>query len=219
MAASRLLCTLEGVEVMQDADGRVHFTADADIDADGANGQSFSRDGRALFAYAPNDLGLDALANAGYPNNPAAYQDILVCSGSGRPVRFVVSNTAGYYSRTAYINPHSATVRDMWLDSVSVPYIVVSPLIRKLAKGVVLGCLGRVSLQKSGQLMPGQVDCMVGDIGPTRRIGELSIATADALGIDSNARTGGLEARVVYYELWPGIPARLNGQQYALIPM
>jgi hypothetical protein len=217
--ASRLLCTLEGVEVMQDADGRVHFTADADIDADGANGESYSRDGHALFAYAPNDSGLDALANAGYPNNPSAYQDILVCSGSGRPIRFVVSNTAGYYSRTAYVNPNATAMRDMWLDSVSVPYIVLSPLIRRLAKGIVLGCKAQVSLLIKGSLFPLQVACMVGDIGPSRRIGELSIAAADALGIDSNARTGGLESRTVFYELWPGIPASLDGQQYALIPM
>ena len=47
-------------EIMEDEDGRVFFTADADIDADGANGQN-----EKPAAYRVGDQGSDHLANAG----------------------------------------------------------------------------------------------------------------------------------------------------------
>ncbi len=46
--------------IVEDDDGRVHFTADADIDADGANGHS---GGPA--AYRSDDSGTELLANGG----------------------------------------------------------------------------------------------------------------------------------------------------------
>src|SRR5262245_62157228 len=46
--------------IMEDDDGRVHFVADADIDADGANGQN-----GAPAAYKADDSGTELLANGG----------------------------------------------------------------------------------------------------------------------------------------------------------
>ena len=50
----------------------------------------------------------------------------------------------------------------------------------------------------------------MGDIGPLYRIGELSIAAGNALGIDSNPRNGGEESDIVTFELWPDTPATIN---------
>lgn len=47
-------------KIWQDASDRVYFIADADIDADGANGQN-----GALSAYRVDDQGLESLANGG----------------------------------------------------------------------------------------------------------------------------------------------------------
>ena len=61
---TRLLGTItaEGYacRILEDDDGRVHYMADADIDADGANGQH----GGAA-AYKVDDSGSELLANGG----------------------------------------------------------------------------------------------------------------------------------------------------------
>ena len=46
--------------IAEEEDGRVHFLADADIDADGANGQN-----NAPAAYKIDDTGTELLANGG----------------------------------------------------------------------------------------------------------------------------------------------------------
>ncbi|HWW75114.1 MAG TPA: hypothetical protein VNZ44_06955, partial [Pyrinomonadaceae bacterium] len=46
--------------ITEEDDGRVHFLADADIDADGANGQNGHRP-----AYKADDTGSDLLKNGG----------------------------------------------------------------------------------------------------------------------------------------------------------
>ncbi len=58
---------------------------------------------------------------------------------------------------------------------------------------------------------------MVGDLGPLTKIGELSIAAANAIGIDGNPKTGGTDKPILKYELWPDTPAVINGIRYALI--
>ena len=68
---STTLAVIKGITVLQDDDGRVHWQSGAAVDADGANGQN----GKA-FSYRKDDKGLDALANAGYPNQ--SWRDVLV---------------------------------------------------------------------------------------------------------------------------------------------
>ncbi len=200
------------MDVFQDDDNRVHFTADAAIDADGANGQSrHPLTGKPLFAYAPHDRGLDLLANAGYPNG--SYQDILVCNPEGKPIAFSVDNVIGYYSSTAY-ETLGVGIKGRYLDSCAIPYIVVSPMIRRKAKGVVLGARARVTNLVNGR----STLAVVGDIGPLRAIGELSIAAADALHLNSSPRTGGTDEPIIKYEIWPGVSAVINGNQYSLMP-
>jgi hypothetical protein len=203
---SVLLDTPQGCEVLQDSDRRVHFLADADIDADGANGQSGE------WAYKPFDKGLEALANAGFPTHPEWYRSILVCNKrTGAPVLF---DGGGFVSRTSYEwarEPHDTPRR--FVDASAVPYIVVNANIRRRAKGIVLGCLAKITNTHTGRW----TWAVVADIGPLRKIGEISMAAARSIDVPWNPRSGGASDRIIQYELWPGTPADVQGVTYDLL--
>lgn len=208
--AHKLIATLEGIEVFQDLNGRVHWTGGGmDIDADGANGETrHPVNGKRLYAYGPENTGLDDNRNAGYPHGD--YQEILVCDARGNPI---LQEGGGWYSRTAYSRGALWPEKLRWLDSCSVPYVVVSPVIRRRARGIVLGCRARVTYFGLS------VDAVVGDVGPEKKIGEGSIALAEALGIDPDARVGGTDSNDIIFELWPDQVAVLNGERFDLKPM
>lgn len=187
--------------ISEDPDGRVFYTADADIDADGANGQH-----GAPAAYKVDDSGSEALANGGMARQgdrvvcmESWARDVVVTNSDGTPRVFPGGIIA---SKTWYQIPgRSSDDPQAYVDAATVPYIVVPPLIIQKTVGVVRGCRARVSLGSRS------VDCVVADQGPSNRIGELSIAAAQALGLPSSPRDGGTEQPVVLYELWPGNPA------------
>lgn len=177
---------------------RVAFGGDADIDADGANGQN-----GAVAAYRVDNKGSEALANGGMTlrngkvvcAKPWA-RDIVILGKDNEPRVFpggVIASRTWYRDRTKAVDDPSA-----YLDSETVPYIVVPPLIVHGVAGVVCGSLARASY--GGKSVFG----VVGDLGPRTKVGEMSIAMARALGIASSPRNGGLEKPNVYYELWPG---------------
>jgi hypothetical protein len=87
-------------------------------------------------------------------------------------------------------------------------YIVVPLQVPRMVGPVVLGCRAVVTYQGKS------VEAVVGDLGPRTRLGEMSIACAEALGIDSNPNTGGVDTPTVHYALWPGVAA----QGYVLQP-
>lgn len=184
--------------IREDEDGRVHFTADADIDADGANGQNGS-----LVAYNNTDTGSDYLANAGMAiKNGRVVCDkswarkIVILGDDNEPKLFPGGLIA---SKTAYKhqgrNPRSP---DAYVDSETVPYLVVPPVVINETKGVVLGCRGLIHF--GGR----SIECVVADVGPKKLVGEMSIAAARALGIPPSPRNGGRKVPDVGYELWPG---------------
>lgn len=182
--------------------GRVEFIADGDIDADGA-----------YRAYHPqSQKGLDALANAGHPGNWFGIdtdrngKPFIQDSGDPAP-GFYVSSTAYQWPDWPRGNPRR------YVNSETVPFIVVQNYIRNRAKGVVLGCRARVTNIENGN----SVDCLVGDMGPLTKIGELSIAAANAIGISGDPRRGGVDEPILKYELWPDQPAVVNGVTYNLI--
>lgn len=201
----------EGTNItVWEEDGHVWYTADADIDADGANGQ---KSGRA--AYHPRNIGLDFNANAGYPHDPDSYKNILVLDHNAKPIIQGAEDPApGYFiSKTAYRFPDKiSSDPEAYLDSESVDYIVVSPRVQLGVSGVVLGCRARATNIRNGKAH----DCIVGDIGPSRKIGELSISLAKKLGIDSSPKDGGTDELIVKYELWPDQHGSISGQLIAL---
>lgn len=188
-------------DIFEDDDGRVHFTADADIDADGANGQN----GKPA-AYKSDDSGSEYLANGGMKIDGGKVvfahpwgKDIVILDNGNEPKIFPGGVIA---SKTWYRVPgKDANDPAAYVDAETVPYIVVPSLIVKKTKGIVRGCKARVTWK--GKF----VDCVVADLGPRGKIGELSIAAARAVGLPSSPRTGGASEPDVLYELWPGIPA------------
>ncbi len=93
-------------------------------------------------------------------------------------------------------------------------YIVVPPAIRNGVKGVVMGCLANVTNLKNGQ----HTAAVVGDIGPHKKLGEISCACASAIGLNPSPVSGGVDEHVIKYVLFPGIAAVVEGKQYKLQP-
>jgi hypothetical protein len=197
----RLLGTIQGSQIWEDPDGRVHFVADADIDADGANGQNGGQP-----AYQVGDAGSEALANGGMRMQDGRVvcahdwaRSIVILGPDNEPKEFpggIIASKTWYRYRDKPMNDPAA-----YVDAETVPYIVVPRLIVQETAGVVRGCRARV--EWNGR----SVDCVVADRGPAMKIGEISIAAARALGAPSNPRHGGVDDATVRYELWPGLAA------------
>ena len=180
----------------------VTFTSGATIDADGSPR-----------AYHPQGKpGLDYLENAGRPGNwwgIATRRGSPVIQGKDDPAPgFYVSTTAYMHRGEPAWSPRA------YLDSETVPFIVVPGPLRGMVDGVVLGCLAQVKNRANGR----KCDCVVGDIGPAKHLGEISIAAAKLLGLPTNARKGGGAASGIEYTIYPGISPIIDGKAYRLIP-
>lgn len=93
-------------------------------------------------------------------------------------------------------------------------YIVVPPAIIQGVKEIVLGCQAYVTNTTNGM----NTEAVVGDVGPRKKLGELSVACAKALGINPSPTRGGEDSHVIHYSLHPGMAAVVQGKQYALQP-
>lgn len=97
------------------------------------------------------------------------------------------------------------------LNAYQVPFIVVPPVVCQRTVAKVLGSLVRAEHMVTGAVC----DAVVGDIGPKRKIGELSPAAAKLLGLHLTAFNG--ESRhVIRYTIYVGRPATINGVAYQL---
>lgn len=184
--------------VLEDSSGRVYFMADADIDADGANGQHGG-----LPAYVVGDKGSEYLANGGLHKDGSVAaswaRDIFITDHEGKPRLF----PNGVLASKTWYKHASKDEKDpaAYLDSETENYIVVPPLIIQGVAGVVRGCKARVTYKGKSD------DAVVGDKGPRNKIGEVSIALARSLGLNFSPRVGGLDTPDIFYELWPGVAA------------
>lgn len=183
---------------------RLYCTADGDIDADGANGQSGQP------AYTPDNRGLDVLINAKNGNEWVG----VVTDRNGHPIIQPPGSYApgAYVSQTSYHYPGKAlTDPDCYIDAQGVPFVVISSLLLSALSGVFLGCLARLTYKGVS------IWAVVGDVGPRYKIGEISIAAAKLLGIPSSARTGGVDEMAIGYEFWPNVPAVVNDKTFTLM--
>jgi hypothetical protein len=207
--------TLDSLGITIDNSGgteHVHYTAKAAIDADGANGQN----GKPA-AYMTHDKGWEALANGGMKwdsgqgkvvGNSTWFDDIVILDGSGQPKEFpggVIASKTSYRFKGG--DPKDPAT---YVDSATVPYVVVPPIIISKTQGAVMGCRAKVTYNGKS------VECMVADVGPHGKIGELSIAAAEAVGIPSSPRTGGVSSGV-RYDIYPGQHFTLNGQELPIM--
>lgn len=141
------------------------------IDADGAPN-----------AYHPDNIGLDFLANAGYPNKNY-WKDVLVVDPENPGEAYVQTSGefAGYFVCKTSLQDKSKKTTDpmRYVDSRNVPYLVFPGSFYKKKGTGMLGDLGFAINLSTGE----KSSFVVADIGPFNAdMGEMSIALAERLG-------------------------------------
>ncbi len=96
------------------------------------------------------------------------------------------------------------------VDSRKVAGVVVPTWFPKAVGPVVLGCQARVTNLATGQIEP----AVVYDLGPTRKSGEGSNLLCKRIGAK-----GGENRPLFLFEIFPGVPAVVDGVTYALQPI
>jgi hypothetical protein len=164
------------------------------IDADGAPN-----------AYHPEDRGIDALANAGFPNG--GWKSILAVGPLDPAKPFVqpAGPFAGFFvSKTTLQDPTRAeTDPARYVDSTRVPYLVFPGAFHALTGTGTMGDLAMVRNLRSDAVTA----AIVADGGPKNApLGEVSIQLATRLGgVNVNPRNGGGMPRGPFlYALFPG---------------
>lgn len=164
------------------------------IDADGAPN-----------AYHPDDIGLDYLANAGYPDK-AWWKDVLAVDPEN-PDRAYVQDSgefSGYFVSKTSLQDTAQAVTDpkRYVDARHIPYLVFPGAFYRMKGTGILGDLGLAVNLSSGA----KTAFVIADIGPTQApLGEVSISLAERLGgQDVSPRTGaGVPQGRILYILFP----------------
>jgi hypothetical protein len=162
------------------------FEAGMTIDADGAPN-----------AYHPDNTGLDDLANAGAPGS----WEGLAKGPDGEPiVQGPDDPFPGYYVSATALSDRSKPYNDptRYVDASKIPYIVLPGSFARQI-GARPGDFAVVLNQRNAK----SSYAIFGDVGPSDRIGEGSVALAENLGIRSDARNGGTR-RGILYLVFPG---------------
>lgn len=102
--------------------------------------------------------------------------------------------------------------RGLPLCAEEVPYLVVPPLVLAKTEGKVLGSLARVTNTRNGK----SALAVVGDSGPSKKIGEGSPKLAELLGLDGNPNHGGTSERIIKCVIYVGTRAVIDGVAYEL---
>lgn len=185
-----VIATIGGVRVRRRiGEKALFFVAGMRIDADGAPR-----------AYHPSGSppGLDFLANAGHPGNFFG----LVTDRHGNPVvqsahdpapGFFVSPTSLQNSDRADEDPRR------YVNASAIPYIVLPALVRDRG-GARLGDFATVRRRSNGKLS----HAIYADSGPAGKIGEGSIALAEALGLPPSPKHGGTNEKDIVYVVFAG---------------
>jgi hypothetical protein len=155
-------------------------------------------------AFHPDDKsGLDFLGDAGQPGN---WIELVTDNGqrTGKPIIQTENDPApGFYVSSTVLQDPSRDRKDprRYVNSEAVNYIVVpGRLNAKLGdQGIQIGDLAVVIRPETGA----HACAIVADTGPPGHIGEGSIALANAIGIPSNVRSGGVSHGIVYV-VFPG---------------
>jgi hypothetical protein len=98
------------------------------------------------------------------------------------------------------------------LNAYEEPFVVVPPVVVTKTRRIVMGCLCLVTHLETGMFCY----AVAGDLGPSRKIGEVSVACARALGINANPVSGGESNHVIGYTVFAGVAAHVAGRRYVL---
>lgn len=176
------VATIGGIAIYDLGDA-LRYTTGMRIDGDG---------GRHTYRVGPG--GLDYIGNAHKDPRDATSPWVgIVLGPDGQPI----ADTEGFLlSPTALVDRTKALGDpDRYVDAELVPYGSIPPELEALG-----ACLGDLMLMEyRGVGIAG----LAADIGPHRKIGEASEATAKALAIPSSPKNGGVEAGVTY-TIWKG---------------
>jgi hypothetical protein len=213
--------TIQGNNIVEQDDGSVTFSAGATLDGDGANGQFGG-----LPCYAPRSFPgrtLDIIENAGQPGN---FFGVVTDTGevTGMPIvqgkndpcpgAYVSATSLQLFDQNGNRLPRTSPFK--YVDSATVPFVVVPPMISRGVAGIVLGCRCVVTNTRTGQC----VDAVVADTGPKNHLGEISVACAQAIGVRIGtthpAEGDGASSPFVHYHIFPGTAAVVNGVTYPL---
>jgi hypothetical protein len=172
----------------------VYATKRMAVDADGAPN-----------AYHPNDTGLDALSNAGFPNGN--WKGILVVdpNDASRPFVQTSGPHAGFFLAGTRLQDATKPATDpaRYVDAATVPYLVFPGNFFRTAGTGDFGDVGVAVNLANGRETP----FIVADQGPKQApLGEVSIKLAEELGGSRvNARNGaGMPAGTFAYIVFPG---------------
>jgi len=207
-----------GTQIQRIPNSRAYFyvVTRMAIDADGAPN-----------AYHPQDKGIDALANAGYPNG--SWKSILVPDPRNPSQPFVQTKGefAGYFvSKTALQDlrlPETEVRR--YVDSRQVPYIVFPGAFLNMTGTGNLGDIAAALNLDNGK----ETSAIVADIGPRNApLGEVSIRLAENLGgtnVNPRSGAGMPRGRFAYFVFprtkanpaWPVSSEQLQGRAQELL--
>lgn len=133
----------------------------------------------------------------------AFISDLDICNDGSGPSH----GDPSYQSETAYYNSGK------FLNADKDKYLVIPPQIRKGVPPVVMGCMGRVTNLRTSV----SSYAVTGDIGPDDKTGEAAYCLAKIVNPKITHNTGD-SSRIYLYELWPGVPAVVDGKTYKLEP-
>lgn len=98
------------------------------------------------------------------------------------------------------------------INPYKVPGVVVPGWLPKIVAGIVHGCKCRVTNLATMQ----SYDAVCHDDGPLKKDGEGTPYLAEKIGVNPNPNHGGEDNPILLYEVWPGVPAVVDGVTYAL---
>jgi Fungal chitosanase of glycosyl hydrolase group 75 len=176
------------INTLDDDDSAFFYESGMEIDADGAY-HAYNPDGKS---------GLDYLANAGHAGN---WWALVTDNGqpSGNPVIQTDDDPApGFYISTTSLEDPNCDPKDpnRYVNAEAINFIV---LPGRLGLGSKLGDFAVVLHPATGA----SAYAVYADVGPANKIGEGSIALANALGIPSSPKTGGTGHGIAYV-VFPG---------------
>jgi hypothetical protein len=129
--------------------------------------------------------------------------DLDICNDGSGPSH----GDPSHQSETAYYNGGK------FLNADKDKYIVIPPQVRSMVPPPVMGCKARATNLDTKVAH----NAVTGEIGPDDKTGETAYCLAKILNPKVTHNSG--DERLIYlYELWPGIPAKVDGKIYKLEP-
>lgn len=185
----------EGVTIHKFTGGAYSYRTDrVSLDADGSPR-----------AYHPDDTGIDANANAGFPHR--GWRSVLAVDPTNSDHPYVQPDGpfADYFVSKTSLRDHHAADTDpaAYVDSERIPYIVFPGAFYAIKGTGRYGDLAMVREAGGGR----ETAAIVADGGPTKApLGEMSLALATALGgTNPNPRNGrGAPRGTFEYVVFPG---------------